>query len=154
MDAKSGSPQHVGWLPRIAAISVALATFAACNGDGGGTVNVTLQEFSVATDPATVDAGEVVFEATNEGPDDVHEFVVFQTDLDPTELPTDENGAVVETGEGIELIGEIEDIPVGETQSVTLDLEAGNYVLICNIWDEDEQEAHYQEGMRTTFTVS
>jgi hypothetical protein len=35
-----------------------------------------------------------------------------------------------------------------------LDLEAGNYVLICNIWDEDEQEAHYLEGMRTTFTVS
>jgi uncharacterized cupredoxin-like copper-binding protein len=153
MHAKSGSPQHVGWL-RIAAILVALATFAACNGDGGGTVNVTLQEFSVATDPATVDAGEVVFEATNEGPDDVHEFVVFRTDLDPTELPTDENGAVVETGEGVELIGEIEDIPVGETQSVTLDLEAGNYVLICNIWDEDEQEAHYQEGMRTTFTVT
>jgi hypothetical protein len=37
---------------------------------------------------------------------------------------------------------------------VTLDLEAGNYVLIYNIFDEDEQEAHYQEGMRTTFTVS
>jgi len=117
-------------------------------------VNVTLQEFSIATDPATADAREVLFEATNDGPNDVHEFVVFLTDLDPTELPTDENGAVVETGEGIELIGEIEDIPVGETQSVTLDLEAGNYVLICNIFDEDEQEAHYQEGMRTTFTVS
>jgi uncharacterized cupredoxin-like copper-binding protein len=154
MDAKRGGQQRVGRYPRIAAISVALATLAACNGDGGGTVNVTLQEFSIATDPGTVDAGEVVFEATNDGPDDVHEFVVFRTDLSPTELPTDENGAVVETGEGIELIGEIEDIPVGETQSVTLDLEAGNYVLICNIFDEDEQEAHYQEGMRTTFTVS
>jgi uncharacterized cupredoxin-like copper-binding protein len=154
MDAKRGGQQRVGRYPRIAAISVALATLAACNGDGGGTVNVTLQEFSVATDPGTVDAGEVVFEATNDGPDDVHEFVVFQTDLGPTELPTDENGAVDEAGEGLELIGEIEDIPVGETQSVTLDLEAGNYVLICNIWDEDEQEAHYQEGMRTTFTVS
>jgi uncharacterized cupredoxin-like copper-binding protein len=154
MDAKRGGRQRVGRYPRIAAISVALATLAACSGDGGGTVNVTLQEFSIATDPATVDAGEVVFEATNEGPDDVHEFVVFRTDLDPTALPTDENGAVVETGEGIELIGEIEDIPVGETQSVTLELEAGNYVLICNIFDEDEQEAHYQEGMRTTFTVS
>ena len=139
---------------RIAVISVALATLAACSGDGGGTVDVTLQEFSIATDPATADAGEVVFEATNDGPNDVHEFVVFRTDLDPTALPTDENGAVVETGEGIELIGEIEDIPVGETQSVTLDLEAGNYVLICNIFDEGEQEAHYQEGMRTTFTVS
>jgi uncharacterized cupredoxin-like copper-binding protein len=132
----------------------ALALPAGSCGGGGGTVNVTLQEFSVGTDPTTVDAGEVVFEAINEGPNDVHEFVVFLTDLGPTELPTDENGAVVETGEGIELIGEIEDIAVGETKSVTLDLEAGNYVFICNIWSEEEQESHYQEGMRTTFAVS
>ncbi len=117
-------------------------------------MNVTLQEFTVATDPTSGDAGEVTFEATNDGPDDVHEFVVFRTDLAPTDLPTDENGAVVETGEGIELIGEIEDIPVGETKSVTLELEAGNYVFICNIWDEEEQESHYQEGMRTSFTIA
>jgi uncharacterized cupredoxin-like copper-binding protein len=134
-----------------AAVALAL-TVGSCSG-GGGTVNVTLQEFSVGTDPTTIEAGEVDFEATNEGPDDTHEFVVFLTDLGPTELPTDENGAVVETGEGIELIGEIEDIPVGETKNVTLELEAGNYVFICNIWDEAEQESHYQEGMRTSFTV-
>jgi len=134
--------------------AVALAFVAGSCGGGGGTVNVTLQEFSVGTDPTTIDAGEVDFEATNEGPDDVHEFVVFKTDLGPADLPVDENGAVVEDGEGIELIGEIEDVEVGGTKSVTLDLEAGNYVFICNIWDEDEQEAHYQEGMRTTFTVS
>jgi uncharacterized cupredoxin-like copper-binding protein len=139
----------------LAAAAMAFGLVAvSCGGGDGATVNVELKEFSIAADPATADAGEVVFEATNEGPDDIHEFVVFQTDLGPTELPTDENGAVVETGEGIELIGEIEDIPVGETQSVTLDLEAGNYVLICNIWDEGEQEAHYQEGMRTTFEVT
>jgi uncharacterized cupredoxin-like copper-binding protein len=130
-----------------------VSTVGSCGG-GGGTVNVTLQEFAIGTDPATIGAGSVTFEATNEGPNDTHEFVVFRTDLGPTELPTDENGAVVETGEGIELIGEIEDIAVGDKPSVTLDLEAGNYVLICNIWDETEQEAHYQEGMRTSFTVS
>jgi uncharacterized cupredoxin-like copper-binding protein len=134
-----------------AAVTFAL-TVGSCGG-GGDTETVTLQEFSIATDPTTVDAGEVVFEATNEGPDDVHEFVVFLTDLSLTELPTDENGAVIETGEGIELIGEIEDIAVGETKNVTLELEAGNYVFVCNIWDESEQEAHYQEGMRTSFTV-
>jgi len=138
----------------VAPAAIVIAITAGSCGGGGGTVNVTLQEFSVGTDPTTIEAGEVVFEATNEGPDDVHEFVVFRTDLGLTELPTDENGAVVETGEGIELIGEIEDIPVGETEEVTLELEAGNYVLICNIWDEDEQEAHYQEGMRTSFIVS
>ena len=140
------------WL-LVGLASLSLVALVACGDDGGGTVQVTLQEFAVAADPSTVEAGEVTFEATNEGPDDVHEFVVLQTDLGPTELPTDENGAVEETGEEIELIGEIEDIPVGETQSVTLDLEAGNFVLICNIWDEEEQEAHYVEGMRTSFTV-
>ena len=138
----------------VAPAAIALAFVAGSCGGGGGTVNVTLQEFSVGTDPTSIYAGEVTFEATNEGPDDTHEFVVFQTDLGPADLPTDENGAVVEDGEGITLIGEIEDIEVGDTKSVTLDLEAGNYVFICNIWDEDEQEAHYREGMRTTFTVS
>lgn len=130
-----------------------LALAAASCGGGGGTVDVTLQEFSVATDPTSADAGEMTFEATNEGPDDTHEFVVFKTDLSLTDLPTDENGAVDEAGEGLELIGEIEDIEVGETDSVTLNLDAGNYVLVCNIWDEEEQEAHYAVGMRTAFTV-
>jgi uncharacterized cupredoxin-like copper-binding protein len=125
----------------------------ACGGDGGGTVAVTLQEFSIAVDPASISSGEVVFDASNDGPEDVHEFVVFRTELGPADLPTDETGSVVETGEGIELIGEIEDIPVGETMSVTLDLDAGSYVFICNIYDEDEQESHYQEGMRTSYTV-
>ena len=137
----------------VPAAAVLAFTAGSCGG-GGGTVNITLQEFSVGTDPTTIDAGQVDFEATNEGPDDTHEFVVFKTDLGPADLPVDENGAVVEDGEGIELIGEIEDVEVGDTKSVTLDLEAGNYVFICNIWDEDEQEAHYQEGMRTSYTVS
>jgi uncharacterized cupredoxin-like copper-binding protein len=138
----------------VTSAAVVLALSVAGCGGGGGTVDVTLQEFAVGTDTSSIGAGEVTFTATNEGPNDVHEFVVFQTDLGLTELPTDENGAVVETGEGLELIGEIEDVAVGDTQEVTLDLEAGNYVFICNIWDEDEQEAHYQEGMRTSFTVS
>jgi len=42
----------------------------------------------------------------------------------------------------------------GRTVSTpTVDLEAGSYVLICNIFDDAENEAHYQEGMRTAFTV-
>jgi uncharacterized cupredoxin-like copper-binding protein len=138
----------------VAPAAIALALVSGSCGGGGGTVNVTLQEFSVGTEPTSIDAGEVDFEATNEGPDDTHEFVVFKTDLGAADLPTDENGAVVEDGEGVELIGEIEDVEVGDTKSVTLDLEAGNYVFICNVWDEEEQEAHYQEGMRTSFTVS
>jgi uncharacterized cupredoxin-like copper-binding protein len=136
----------------LGALVVVSLSMTACGG-GEETVTITLQEFSLGADPASVPAGSVTFEVTNEGPDDVHEFVVIATDLDVTELPTVEDGSVDESGEGMEVIGEIEDIPVGETQSVTLELEAGNYALICNIYDATEDEAHYQEGMRTPFTV-
>jgi uncharacterized cupredoxin-like copper-binding protein len=135
--------------------TAAVVLFAGCSGDeSGGEVAVTLQEFAVGTQPTSVSAGEVTFNVTNAGPDDVHEFVVIRTDLDATELPTDETGAVDEEGEGIdEVVDEIEDIEVGANPTLTVDLEAGSYVLICNIYDEDEQESHYQEGMRTALTV-
>jgi len=141
---------RLGWLC-LAAVG-AILLMPACGG-GGETVDVTLQEFAVGVDPASVSAGEVTFSVTNEGPDDVHEFVVIRTDLGPTELPTDENGAVDEAGGGMEVVDEIEDMEVGASEELTVDLEAGSYVLICNIWDEDEQESHFQEGMRAAFTV-
>jgi uncharacterized cupredoxin-like copper-binding protein len=124
--------------------------------DGGATttVAVKVQEWAVVPAPATAPAGGVTFNVTNAGPDDVHEFVVIKTDLDPGALPTDENGAVTEEGTGMEVIGEIEDIPVGETQALVLTLEAGSYVLLCNIYDATENEAHYQLGMRTGFSVT
>jgi uncharacterized cupredoxin-like copper-binding protein len=144
----------------VAAFAVLALVAAACGDDdggeetgAGGAVDVTVQEFAVIPATSSAPAGDVTFDVTNEGPDDVHEFVVFLTDLAPDALPTIEDGSVDEEGEGLELQGEIEDIAVGDTQSVTLDLAAGNYVLICNIYDADEQEAHYQEGMRVAFSV-
>ena len=72
---------------------VACATSASpSQGDGaaaGTTVNVTLVEWGVAPDTSSVPAGEVIFQITNSGPDDVHEFVVIRTDLAPDALPTD-----------------------------------------------------------------
>ena len=118
-----------------------------------GAVAVTLQEWAVLPEPASAAAGDVTFQVSNTGPEDVHEFVVLKTDLDAGALPTDDTGAVVEEGEGIEVIDEIEDIPVGESQDLTVSLEAGKYVLLCNIYSAEEQEAHYEMGMRTNFTV-
>ena len=122
-------------------------------GGGGTTVQVTLQEFAIAANPTSVAAGEVTFEAENVGPDDPHEVVVVKTDLAPDALPTNEDGSVNEDGEGVEALGEIEEFAPGGTESMTLDLEAGSYVIICNIYEADEMEAHYQEGMRLAFTV-
>lgn len=144
--------------PLILAV-IGLIFIAGCSSAGtssaaGATVGVTLQEFSVLLDKAEVPAGSVTFATTNVGPDDVHEFVVIKTDLAPGDLPVDATGTVDEAGGGMTVIGEIEDIAVGASMSVTLDLAAGKYVLICNIYDETETEAHYHEGMRTAFTVN
>ena len=128
-------------------------TAAAATGAASTETDVTLQEFSVMPDPGSVDAGEVTFNVENIGPDDVHEFVIVKTSLRPSALPTKPDGSMDEEGEGVEVIDEIEDIPVGETQSITVDLEAGNYVLLCNIFDEAEDEAHFEQGMYAGFTV-
>jgi len=119
------------------------------------TVGVTLQEWTVLPAPASAPAGQVTFEAKNTGPKDPHELVVIKTDLDPGALPTTPEGKVDEKGQGIEVIGEIEEFPVGEARSSTFDLKAGSYVLICNIVEKEESktEAHYLLGMRTAFSV-
>ena len=142
------------WL-LVSLASLSLVALVACGDDGGGTVQVTLQEFAVLPAQNSVDAGEVTFEVENTGPDDPHELVVIRTDLAPDALPTTEEGGVDEEGEGIEVIGEIEEFPPGETDSGTFDLDAGSYVLICNVVEEEEggHEAHYAQGMFTAFTV-
>jgi uncharacterized cupredoxin-like copper-binding protein len=149
----------------LVAIGVA-AMLAACAADGDGgasatsgdndatTIDVTLQEWAVVAAETSVPAGEVTFAITNEGPEDVHEFVIFRTDLDVSELPTDENGVVDESGEGVEVVDEVEEIAVGASAELTVTLDAGSYALVCNIYSEDESEAHYQMGMRTAFTAT
>ena len=118
------------------------------------TVDITLQEWAVVAAPGSVGAGPVTFTVANTGPEDDHEFVILKSDLDPGALPVDDDGAVTEEGEGIEVVDEIEDIPVGETMELTATLAAGSYVLLCNIYSAEEKEAHYKLGMRTGFTVT
>jgi uncharacterized cupredoxin-like copper-binding protein len=137
----------------VAAAFALLLPLAACS--SSSTVEVTLGEWSVTADTTSVPAGEVTFNATNNGPDDAHELVIVKTDLAPGDLPVDESGKVDEEGAGVTMIGEIEEFAVGETESATFDLEAGSYVLLCNIVDtgHDPAEVHYGLGMRLAFTV-
>ena len=146
------------WMAAVAVLSLVAA---GCSDDDGGksgsdgTVEVTLQEFAVLPSPDSAPAGEVTFDVTNIGPEDVHEFVVFATDLAPDKLPTAPDGSVDETGEGVELIDEIEDIAVDATPTLTVTLDAGSYVLICNIVEDEGADTivHYQQGMRVGFTA-
>lgn len=137
------------------------------DGNGGATVDIELREWAVAADPTSVSAGSVTFNIENTGPDHPHELVVVRTDLAADALPTHENGAVDEEAADIEIVDEVEDIAVDDTATLTVDLEPGSYVLICNIVEgeeghemeddvgEDHQDvgSHYQLGMHTAFTV-
>lgn len=102
-------------------------------------------------------AGSVTFNAQNAGPDDPHELVIVRTDLPASELPTREDGAFDEDAEGVEVLAEIEEFAVGGTESLTLDLAAGHYALLCNlveVEDDGAVESHYKMGMWTDFEVS
>jgi uncharacterized cupredoxin-like copper-binding protein len=109
-------------------------------------VAATEKDFSIALDASSTSAGKVDFIVTNDGPS-VHEFVVFKTDLAPDKLPL-KSGAVDESGAGVTHIDEIEGINPNTTQKLEVDLQAGKYVLICNL------PGHYQSGMHVGLTVS
>ncbi len=143
--------------PVAAALLTSLVLAAVVAGCGGGqasptpapppTVAVTLDEWSVALDQASVATGPVKFVVTNAGPNNDHEFVVVRTDLDAGALPMSDEGTVDEAADGLEVLGEIEDLKVGESQEITPNLPPGSYALICNI------EAHYAAGMWISFVV-
>lgn len=115
-------------------------------------VDVTLSEWSIRTSSPSVEAGQVYFLVENAGPDDPHEFVIIRSDAEADALPVVE-GRVPE--DEVEIAGEIEPFVPGSSASITVELEPGSYVLICNIAEveDGELESHYELGMRTAFTV-
>jgi uncharacterized cupredoxin-like copper-binding protein len=101
------------------------------------------KEFSITMASPQAAAGSVTFNIKNSGTI-VHEFVVVRTNLAANVLPV--SGAVV-SEEGLEVMGEAEDIAVGATVPLVLTLPAAHYVVFCNI------EGHYAAGMRADLTV-
>lgn len=116
-------------------------------------IDVELKDYEVIPDPDSGAGGDYEFEITNTGPS-VHEFVVVKTDLAADALPTGADGSVEEGG-ALTAIGEIEDIAVDSSQTFTASLDAGHYVLFCNIVEEgaDGTIVHYTQGMHIDFTV-
>lgn len=115
----------------------------------GTPVAVSLGEIDVnnmymKVDQATVSAGTVTFTVTNEGVKK-HEFVVLAADT-PVDQLTVKGDEVVE--DDYTSPGEIGDLPAGDTQTLTVDLKAGPYALICNL------KGHYRMKMDTAFTVT
>ena len=130
------------------------------------TVGASLREWSISTTPDNISAGLTRFTVANGGPDDPHELVIFKTDLPIDELEqiaianAEERGFLPEEGvPGVEFIGEVEEFDPGQVRRGVFELDAGRYVLICNIVEPEEldeegnPESHFLEGMSTVFTV-
>lgn len=159
------------WALGLAACTIIASLAIACgddDDDDGGDVTpgataspgednviaVRLSEFSVVPDKSTAAAGSITFRATNDGPEDEHELVIIRSDLAPNALPTTDDGSVPE--DEVDVVDEIEGLAVGDSGEVTVDLESGAYVLICNIVQEEADgtiESHYERGMRAGLTV-
>jgi len=107
-----------------------------------GEIDVNNQYMTL--DSSTAPAGTVTFTVTNEGVKK-HEFVILATDT-PVDQLTMKNDEVVE--DDYTSPGEIGDLPAGDTQTLTVDLEAGPYALICNL------KGHYRMKMYAAFTVT
>jgi len=131
-------------LGAVACSSSSSTSSSSAGGTDTGGVSATEKDFSIELGSSTAPAGSVTFNISNEGPS-AHEFVIIKTDDEPDALPV-KDGAVEE--DKLDAVDEQEDIAPSTTATLTTDLEAGSYVIICNV------PGHYEAGMHTAFTVS
>jgi uncharacterized cupredoxin-like copper-binding protein len=132
----------------IAVMILLVPMLAAC---GPQKVDAGLTTYKITLSKNTAKAGQIVFHVHNDATDLKHEFVIFKTDLPEDQLPVTPEGAVDEEGAGVTHIDEVE-VEAGKAEDLTVNLEPGRYVIICNINDKNEQ--HYMHGMHTVFTVT
>lgn len=117
----------------------------ACRSGGSG-IAARLDEYEIDLATSSVSAGEQAFDVRNVG-EIAHQLIVLRTGRDADDLPV-EDGVVQVDDEGIDEIGQIELVAAGASQELTLGLEPGAYVLICNI------AGHYASGMHATLRAT
>ncbi len=134
----------------LAPVLALLLAVPGCRG-GGGTpagpsLDVTVKDFHIQPAQPTVGVGDITFRVTNQGPA-THEFVVIRSDLADDKLPIGPDGLSVDE-DSVDRVGEIGEVGSGATETLTLDLDPGRYVVFCNL------EGHYLGGMHASVEVS
>ncbi len=131
----------------LALVILIVPVLTAC---GPTKIDVGLTTYKIEMSKTSASSGDIVFHVHNDATDLTHEFVIFKTDLPADQLPLTAENAVDEEGAGVTHIDEVEVKP-GEAADLAVNLAPGNYVMICNINDNNEQ--HYMHGMHQAFTV-
>ncbi len=136
----------------FSSVLLVAATVGACGGDNNDSSDATnndisgsVKEWVVAVNATTAKAGDVTFTISNKGTIG-HEFLVVKTDIENGKIPLG-GDHFEEPSAGLEVIDEIHEFPAGETKSLTVTLEPGNYQLVCNL------PSHYGAGMHLSFKV-
>ena len=132
-------------LAPLAALAILIG---ACGGPpeaapGDSQVVAEMTDYKIVVNVPSAKAGKIKIGVRNLAAME-HSFELIKTDLAPDKLPVD--GASAKANEDGK-VGEIKSIPAGKSASVTVDLQPGKYVFICNI------AGHYQLGMHTGFSV-
>ena len=129
-------------------LAVALLVLASCSSapeqlPADVQLTVDMKEYSITLGAASVKAGSTKIGIRNLGTME-HEFELIKTDLAPDKLPVDVgSGRAKEDG----LVKQVKGIQPNKVATVTADLQAGTYVIICNV------AGHYQLGMRVALKV-
>lgn len=101
----------------------------------------------ITATPSTAPAGVVSFEVTNTSKDVVHEMIVIQLANPGQPLPyLDKESRVDEDRAGDK--GEVSELEPGKSGTLSVTLEPGRYLLICNV------AGHFATGMWTEFEVT
>ncbi|KQU82245.1 hypothetical protein ASD12_32180 [Mesorhizobium sp. Root102] len=96
--------------------------------------------------PGAVKAGDVTFNVKNDSKDTVHEMIVMYLADPGKPLPyLEAENRVDEDKAGDK--GEVSELDPGKSGTLTVELKAGKYLLICNV------PGHYGAGMWAEFTV-
>jgi uncharacterized cupredoxin-like copper-binding protein len=144
------SNANAGEAPKPAESQAAASSVAA----SGTQVNVQLGETDLThmymnVDTTSVPAGPVMFNVENQGVK-THEFVVLKTDTPAGDFPLTtfegEKDRIDEDADGVN-VGETGDMDAGTSKTLTIDLKAGHYALVCNL------AGHYRMGMYSDFQV-
>jgi uncharacterized cupredoxin-like copper-binding protein len=112
-------------------------------GMGGDMAKATM---FLKADPATVPAGEVTFQVSNDSKTVVHEMILAAVADTTKPMPYNANENRVDEDKAGDL-GEVSELDPGKQGSLTVTLKPGSYLLYCNI------PGHYMAGMWTTITA-
>lgn len=113
-------------------------------------IGMELDEFVIRPKQTRARPGTINFQINNAG-EVAHEFVVIKSDLPIAQLPRLAGDTGVDEND-LDVEGRLEDpLDAGADDELSLDLEVGQYVLICNL--APNGESHYLNGMYTRFEV-